>query len=80
MIHLLSPASAPRVLDDPVGHLLVEERVLMLTKSNNQDAVIDAWLAAGGFIMGSCRELSHLQGRTGTSMGGRHRPCRTAWR
>jgi len=43
VVALLSPALSPGVLDDPVWHLLVEQRVLMLPEANNQDSVVDTW-------------------------------------
>ena len=39
----LSPALSPGVLDDPVRHLLVEQRVLVLPKANNQHSMVNAW-------------------------------------
>ena len=43
IVALLSPALSPGVLDDPVRHLLVEQRVLVLPEANNQHSVVDAW-------------------------------------
>ena len=43
VVSLLPPARAPGVLDDPVGHLLVEQRVLVLPKANDQHSMVNAW-------------------------------------
>ena len=41
VVALLPPPRAPRVLDDPEGHLLVEQRVLVLTKADNQHSMVN---------------------------------------
>ena len=72
----LSPALSPGVLDDPVRHLLVEQRVLVLPKANNQHSVVNAWREI--LLAGRRVEMFHRQRCRGTSMGGKHPLCRTA--
>ena len=43
VVSLLSPALSPGVLNDPVRHLLVEQRVLVLPEANNQHSMVNAW-------------------------------------
>ena len=43
VVALLSPALSPGVLDYPVWHLLVEQRVLVLPEANNQHSMVNAW-------------------------------------
>ena len=42
VIALLAPAWAPGVLDEPVGKLLVEQRVVVLPVAHDQHAVVHA--------------------------------------
>ena len=42
VVALLAPAGAPAVLDDPVGHVLLEERVVVDAEAHDQHAVVQA--------------------------------------
>ena len=46
VVALLAPALAPAVLDDPVRHLLLEQREVVLPEPHDEDAVVDPVRAA----------------------------------